>query len=118
MPFKKISKELTIKLGGVGAVMLDQDGETVDTYAKSDEFELDFIGARTMLILPLLEKATQNLEKGRVKSLGITTDKLRLTISTIQDGYFLLVATPPEKPLTHTIIESEKAIRRLVAEMR
>ncbi len=118
MSFEKILKELTIKLGGVGAVMLDPEGETVDIFAKSAEFELDFIGARTTLVLPLLEKATQNLEKGRVKSLGITTDKLRLTISTIQDGYFLLVATPPEKPLTRTIIESEKTIKSLIVEMR
>ncbi len=117
MSFKEILMELTKKLNAKGAVMLDPEGETVDIYSNSDEFELDFIGARTMLILPLLEKATKNLEKGHVKSLGITTDKLRLTISTIQDGYCLLVATPPERPLTRTIIESKKTIEGLIAEM-
>ena len=117
MSFKKILMELTAKLGASGAVMLNQEGETVDIYTEDPNFELDFIGARTGLILPLLEKATQNIEKGQVKSLGITTDKLRISISTIQDGYFLLVATTPNKPLSRTIIESERTIKGLVAEM-
>ncbi len=110
--------ELTRKLGAKGAAILDPQGEAIDIYTESPDFELDFIGARTGLILPLLDKATTNLDKGRVKSLGITTQKLRIAILTIQDGYFLLVATSPYKPLTRTIIESEKAIKGLVAEMR
>ncbi|VAV82473.1 hypothetical protein MNBD_DELTA01-234 [hydrothermal vent metagenome] len=117
MSFNKILMELTIKLGAKGAAILDAEGETVDIYTELPEFELDFIGARTGLILPLLEKATTNLNKGRVKSLGITTQRLRIAISTIQDGYFLLVATAPEKPLTRTILESEKTVKGLVAEM-
>ncbi len=117
MSFKKILTELARKLDAKGAVILDEEGETVDIYTEFPEFELDFIGARTGLILPLLEKATTNLNKGRVKSLGITTDKMRLTISTIQDGYFLLVATAPYKPLTRTIKESEKTIKELVVEI-
>jgi len=76
MSFKKILMELTRKLGGKGAAILGPEGETIDIYTESPKLDLDFIGARTGLILPLLERATQNLEKGQLKSLGITTQKL------------------------------------------
>jgi predicted regulator of Ras-like GTPase activity (Roadblock/LC7/MglB family) len=109
--------ELTRKLDAEGTIILDPDGEAVDLFSNSPDFELDFIGARAGLILPLVEKATANIGKGQLRALDITTDKLRIVISTIQDGYFLLVTTTPDKPITKTIIESEKTIKNIVAEM-
>ncbi|MBI5562368.1 MAG: hypothetical protein HY894_05900 [Deltaproteobacteria bacterium] len=125
MPFIKILQELTEKTGATGAAMLDWEGEIVAAHSASDGVELDLIGAHHGIILDIIKEAALHHKDGRdertslsVTSVLISTGSLRLVISTLKDGYYLVVTMPRPGGLAgRTIYESKKAAAMLEAEM-
>ena len=119
MPFKGILKELTSNAHAQGAILLDWEGEAVDSYSASDSLELAAIGAHKGIILNLLRDATARLDStgGEIESVGISTESSKLAITVIKDGYYILVALDRTRPLGRAFFESKKAVKRLMAEM-
>ncbi|MFQ5735626.1 MAG: roadblock/LC7 domain-containing protein [Thermodesulfobacteriota bacterium] len=115
--FNAILKDLTAKAGANGAIMLDHDGELVASYSGSTDLDMDLIGAHHGIILNIIRDASTRSAFKDVQSVSISTGKTRLAISTLKDGYYLVLATGKALPVGKALFESKKAVRRLEAEM-
>ena len=103
--------------GAAGAIIIDHDGEVVASWASSPEVNIDLIGIHHEIILDIARDAAASLDLSGVKRLAITTDKARLAISTIKEGYCLVICLGRERPIGKALYESEKAIERIEEEM-
>ncbi|MEE9613493.1 MAG: roadblock/LC7 domain-containing protein [Thermodesulfobacteriota bacterium] len=116
--FRAILTELAERAGATGAIMLDWEGEAVDSFSATDDLELAEIGAHKGIILNMLRDVTSRQDDGgEVESVGISTTGARLAITTIKDGYYLLVTLHRGRPLGRAIFESKKAIAKIKKEM-
>ncbi|MBI5970255.1 MAG: roadblock/LC7 domain-containing protein [Deltaproteobacteria bacterium] len=118
MPFTSILKNLAERSGATGAVMLDWEGEIVASYAGVERLELDLIGAHHGIILDIIKDAV-NKEKdsGGVKTVFITTDANRLAITSLKEGYYIVLTIPKTGLGVRAVYESNKAVARIEEEM-
>lgn len=119
MPFKAILKNLVEKTpGATGAILLDWEGEAVAHFAKSPDIDLPAIGAHKGIILNLARDAILNLKQASgVKTIGISTELAGVALSTVKEGYYLVVTVEKNKPLGIVFFESKKAIKDIEREM-
>lgn len=118
MAFKKILENLTIRTGAAGAILLDFEGEAIDCFSTGTDLELDMIGAHNSIILNMLrEVSNRQKNSGEVETVGISTAKTKLALSTIKDGYYLLVAMDIKKPFGRAFFESKKAVVEILKEI-
>lgn len=115
--FDKILKELAQSAGATGAIMLDWEGEVVASYSHSTALEMDLIGAHHGIILNIIKDAASRHGVSEVSSVSITTEKTRLAISTIKEGYYLVVTMDRAKPQGKALFESKRAVARIEEEM-
>jgi predicted regulator of Ras-like GTPase activity (Roadblock/LC7/MglB family) len=116
--FKTILKGLTEATGAEGAALLDKDGELVDSYSRSRDVEIDLIGAHHGIILNAVKEAASRQEASpEVVSVVISTERLRLAIATVKDGYYLVVAVDRARPAGLALFESRRAVKRIEEEM-
>lgn len=105
--------------------MLDWEGEIVEEYSTVEGFELDLIGAHHGIILDIVKDASTSHNGGRmaqnkvgISSVIISTEGIRLIISTLKDNYYLVVAMPRSNGIaSFAAYKSRKAIKKLEAEM-
>lgn len=128
MPFKTILKNLVEKTpGATGAILLDWEGEAVADFSISPDIDLPVIGAHKGIILNLTRDALIRL-KGEnmssnafigdsVKTIGISTELAGVALSTVKEGYYLVVTVEKNKPLGIVFFESNKAIKDIEREM-
>lgn len=117
MSFNDILKKLTERAGGVGAIMLDADGEMVASYSRTPSVEMDLIGAHHGIILDIARDAASRTSVSNVRTISISTEKNKLAITALKEGYYLVVALPKSKPLGKARYESGKAVPELEEEM-
>ena len=119
MPFKSILKNLVEKTPGVtGAILLDGEGEAVADFSKSPGLDLPAIGAHKGIILHLTKEAMLNLKQTNgVKTIAISTELARIALSTIKEGYYLVVTLEKTKPMGRVFFESKQAIKDIEREM-
>jgi predicted regulator of Ras-like GTPase activity (Roadblock/LC7/MglB family) len=128
MPFKAILKKLVEKTpGATGAILLDWEGEAVADFSISPDIDLPVIGAHKGIILNLTRDALTRL-KGEnmspnafigdgIKTIGISTELAGVALSTVKEGYYLVVTVEKNKPLGIVFFESNKAIKDIEREM-
>lgn len=118
MSFRKILETLTSKSHARGAVMLDFEGEMVDSFSAATGLELDIIGAHKGLILNMLKDVAANThENDEVKSVAIQAGDSKIVMSPLKDGYYLLVVTDRFKPFGRVMFESKRAAKEIEKEM-
>lgn len=118
MPFKGILKSLTEKMDGRGAIMLDWEGEAVESFSLDDSLELAALGAHKGIILAMLQQAAErHVTKGDIQNVGISTANLKIAITVIKDGYYILLAMDKRKPFGRAFFESRRAVEKLMKEM-
>jgi len=117
MPFKTILQGLTQRSFATGAIMLDWEGEVVASYSVNDSVQMDLIGAHHGIILDIIRDASVKSDIYGVDSVSITTDSTRLAISSIKEGYYLVVALDRNRPVGRALFESKRAIRAIENEM-
>ena len=93
MPFKDILGLLVESVrGGVGAVLVDDQGESVDVFTHGDSYEIRLAGAHHGIILTLLEKIMESSGNGdRLHSLSIRSELLAYTIMPVGEGLFVVL---------------------------
>jgi len=93
MPFKDVLGQIVASTrGGVGAVLVDDEGEAVDVFTHGDSYEIRLAGAHHGIILTLLEEAMKRSGNGnRLHSLSIKAQRLNYTIMPVQDGLFVVL---------------------------
>ncbi len=118
MPFKKILQGLVERAGAAGAVILDREGEVLDKFSEDAHLDLDLIGAHYGVILGIVQDAAgRQRDSSDIGSVSILTEKTRLSICVIKDGYYLVVTSGRKAPAGKTLLESSKAIKMIEAEM-
>ena len=118
MSFKKILETLTEKSHARGAVMLDFEGEMVDSFSVAAGLELDAIGAHKGLILNMLKDVAANThDKDDVESVAMQAGDSKIVMSPLKDGYYLLVVTDRRKPFGRVMFESRRAAKEIEKEM-
>jgi len=117
MAFERILKELTDATGANGAIMLANDGEVVAAHAARDGLDIDLIGAHHGIILSIIKDASSRSDFKDILSVSITTDTNRLAISTLKEGYYMVLSIARAIPVGRALYESERAARLLEEEM-
>lgn len=117
MAFERILEDLSVSAGANGAILIDWDGEIVASWAASDQVDIQLIGAHHEIILDIVKEAASRLDRQEVKHLAITTEKARLAISTVKEGYCLVMAMGNDRPIGKALIESKRAVERIEEEM-
>jgi len=117
MAFESILKELTGKSGASGAIMLANDGEVVAYHTDEAGLDIDLIGAHHGVILDIIRDASKRSDFKDIKSVSITTDTNRLAISTLKEGYYIVLAMRKALPIGRALYESGRAAKMLEQEM-
>ncbi|MCK5237559.1 MAG: hypothetical protein KAR06_11345 [Deltaproteobacteria bacterium] len=118
MPFKRILRELSERVGADGAIMLDWEGEAVDSFSNSEKLELDAIGAHKGIILNMIQQVSMKSSAAEdVQSIGISTNDYKIAIAVIKDGYYILLVMSKNKPLGKAFFEARKSAKELLKEM-
>jgi len=117
MAFERILKELTGRSGANGAIMLAKDGEVVAYHTDDDGLDIDLIGAHHGVILDIIRDASARSDFMDITSVSITTDANRLTISTLKEGYYIVLSMDKTLPIGKALYESDRAARMLEEEM-
>ncbi|MDP2683397.1 MAG: roadblock/LC7 domain-containing protein [Deltaproteobacteria bacterium] len=119
MPFKAILENLVAKTpGATGAILLDWEGEAVADFSKVPDMDMPAIGAHKGIILNLARDAMLNLKQANgVKTIAISTERAGVAISTIKEGYYLVVTLEKTGPFGRAFFEIKKSIRDIEREM-
>lgn len=122
MPFRGILEDLTLRVGAEGAILLDWEGERVDAYSPNPEMQghqLDVMGAHKGIILHLVtELVKEHQDKDdSVTSINISTDKKKVFLWSLVDGYYLLVTTDKNCFSGKVLNECRKTAKILTKEM-
>ncbi|HEY4707306.1 MAG TPA: roadblock/LC7 domain-containing protein [Thermodesulfobacteriota bacterium] len=114
--FAQILKDLSMSAVANGAIMIDRDGEIVASWATAP-LEMDLIGAHHGIILSIVKDISSRHGLSTVRHVAITTDKARLVISTLKEGYCIVMALVRERPVGMALHELEEAVERIEREM-
>lgn len=115
MIFTEILKDLCVMTSASGAVMVDRDGELVASWPEAD-FYMALIGAHCEIILDVAIEAA-SIRKSEIRSVLISTDKSKLAVIPVKEGYCLVVALSTGAPLERVAPVAAKAVERIEAEM-
>ncbi len=108
-------RKLTKSIDGYGAILLDEEGEVVDMFSAQASIELDVIGAHKGIVLKMLERTVKDSDN--IHSIGISTDRMRLAISPVKEGYYVVVLSNGHTPLQRVFREINLYIKQLEEEM-
>lgn len=93
MPFKDVLGLIVESVrGGVGAVLVDEEGEAVDVFTHGDNYEIRLAGAHHGILLTLLHEAMRRSDNGdRIQGLSISSERFIYTIMPVQEGLFVVL---------------------------
>jgi len=118
MPFKKILGELLDSLpNGLGAILVDWEGEAVDQVGIIDDYELKVIGAHKGLILTNLRQAVARVEGNQLQEIAITTEQVQTLILPVDEDYFLVLAMQKGEAYGRAVFEAGRCLEKLKQEI-
>ncbi|TNF45784.1 hypothetical protein EP232_05375 [bacterium] len=96
MSFRKPLEEIVKRASGaVGAVFVDDDGESIGQFTNGSPYEISLAGAHHGIILQLMEKIVENVEdvetSQSLSAISITSDLNIFTMVPVEDGTFLVL---------------------------
>lgn len=117
MTFNEILRDLSVSAGAAGAIIIDWEGEVVASWAGSPEIDINLIGAHHEIILDIIKDASSRHGAEAVRHVAITTDKARLAMASIKEGYCLVMALGRDVPVGKALLASGRAVERIESEM-
>ena len=115
--FRDVLRELVQGVPGAwGAIFVDWEGEAVDLFATSDEYEVKLAGAHTGLFLNRVVSAGKLSNLGRSRSALVRAENAHFYLHTLDEEYFVLLATKPTAAgvARRKLAEAVSALRQLV----
>ena len=88
------------RIGALGAVLFDADGETVDHYSGMGEYDIKLVAAHTGIIVRFASDALFGICKARPQEVVFSTSSVEFTTVFLGDGYCLSIVTTPRKSNT------------------
>ena len=117
MPYRRILEQLLARVAGARtALLLDTQGEVVVGAGDLDERQR-LIGAYQGIALGMASRTAGRFDAGEVRSLLWRHDGGSVVLSTLKDGYYLVVSLGREALPAAAIRCCEDARARLDAEM-
>jgi predicted regulator of Ras-like GTPase activity (Roadblock/LC7/MglB family) len=119
MSFREVLAEI-VKAApdGIGAVLVDDEGEAIDLFTRGDSFETKLAGAHNGIFLGLIERAVaKNGNGSNLGAVSIRSDRYTYSMVPVQDGIFIVLIQGgngiPSKGLK-VLRESIPSITRLI----
>ena len=93
MSFKEVlTRIVEATPGGIGAVLVDDEGEAIDLFTKGDSFETKLAGAHNGIILGLIEDViARNGNRDKMEELSIRSDRYIYSMISVIDGIFVVL---------------------------
>jgi predicted regulator of Ras-like GTPase activity (Roadblock/LC7/MglB family) len=93
MPFKEVLEHVVNSVrGGVGAILVDDEGEAVDVFTHGDGYEIRLAGAHHSIFIALLEEAMKEVESSdSLQGLSVKSEHLTYTIRPVEVGLFVVL---------------------------
>ena len=93
MPFKEVLGQVVDSVrGGLGAILVDDEGEAVDVFTRGDSYEIRLAGAHHSIIIGLLEEAMKSVESGDIlQGLSVKSEQITYTMLPVQVGLFVVL---------------------------
>ncbi len=93
MPFKKALDDIVDAAGGgVGAILVDDEGESIDYVTRGDSFEIRLAGAHHGIVLGILNDIQKRIDNGEtIEAICVRSDLLTYTIAPLEDGLFVVL---------------------------
>lgn len=92
-PFHQILRELVVGLPEAwGAIFVDWEGESVELFATTDEYEVKLAGAEAQLLLSRMVASGKDSGMGRTRSAMIRAKEHAFFLHTLDEEYFVLLA--------------------------
>jgi predicted regulator of Ras-like GTPase activity (Roadblock/LC7/MglB family) len=82
--------------GGIAGLLMDFEGIAVESYAKSEAFDINAIGAEYSVILKSIQRATESLEAGGAREIAIQSEKVTTLFRILNAEYFLALTLVPD----------------------
>lgn len=118
MSFKRMLGDLLGRVpGGLGAIVVDWEGEAVDQVGQLDDYELKLIGAHKGLILDSLRAAVNRAEGNELQEISITTEKIQTLIMPVNREYFLVVTLTRGEAFGRALFEARRCLDKLKREI-
>jgi predicted regulator of Ras-like GTPase activity (Roadblock/LC7/MglB family) len=118
MSFKVILAEMLQQVpGGLGAILVDWEGEAVDQSGVIDDYELKVIGAHKGLILGNLRKAVARVEGNALQEIAITTEQVQTLILPVNEDYFLVLTLQKGEAYGRALFEARRCLEKLKQEI-
>jgi predicted regulator of Ras-like GTPase activity (Roadblock/LC7/MglB family) len=117
--FRETLREIVEKTeGGVGGIIMDSKGITLESYALADApFDITTIGIEFGVVLGSIKRAAESLEAGRAREVAIGTDTMIAIIRPLGDSYFLAIAMRPDGNFGKGRFLMRSAAPKLLAEL-
>lgn len=116
--FRSILRGLVQSVPGAwGAIFVDWEGESVDLYATSSEYEVKLAGAEIGLLLTRLVQAGEGAGVERTSAGFVRTQENDFFVHMLDQEYFVLLATKPNRSsglARRKLAEALESLRRLV----
>jgi predicted regulator of Ras-like GTPase activity (Roadblock/LC7/MglB family) len=94
--FRRVLQDLVRSVPGAwGAIFVDWEGEAVDLFATTDEYEVKLAGAHTGLLLNRLVTTAKESGHGRIIATMIRAERECYFLHMLDQEYFVLLATHP-----------------------
>jgi predicted regulator of Ras-like GTPase activity (Roadblock/LC7/MglB family) len=81
--------------GAIAGILMDFEGIPVESYAKSQAFDINVVGAEYSVILKSIQRATESLESGGACEVAIQSEKLTTLIRILNHEYFIALTLSP-----------------------
>ncbi|MBN2720937.1 MAG: hypothetical protein JXR72_07535 [Proteobacteria bacterium] len=97
--------------GGIGAILVDDEGEMVDIFTEGDHFEMKLVGAHYAVILDSLKGIDQGGDgQGGLKGLSIHSENFTFHAAPVQKGLYAVLMQKAEGPAYAGMRALQKAI--------
>jgi len=118
MPFKMLLADLVARVpGGLGAILVDWEGEAVEQSGQIDEYELKVIGAHKGIILDSLRAAVARSEGNTLEEICIATARVQTLILPVTRDYFLVLTLERGGMYGRALFEARRCLERLKKEI-
>jgi len=95
--------------GALALALVDRDGIPIEIFRGDPDIDIDILAAEMSIQIRSISDSYQELEAGNLCHLAIATDQLTLMVSSIADGYYLLLVLGPEGTLGQARFELRRA---------
>ena len=117
MPYRRILESLVARISGARtALLLDGQGEVVVGAGDLDERHR-LIGAYQGIALGMVSRTASRFDTGAIRSLVWRHEQGAVVLSTLRDGYYLVLSLGPRAPAGMARHRCERARDRLNEEI-